>query len=243
MPFNLLLLPLLGGFLFFCHGRRTSFFAQRQDRERLLLYSSLWGAVFLAISFLCSALLVPHFSRLQWLRTQWAYNTPRIEYSGISTFALLLGSVLTLTFNTVPQLFGRWNSKEEGNRAVLTHGSQLEKIFYRSLSEEKLIMVTLKNGKVYIGRMTHSLIEGDEDFNLLPSKSGFRDNKQELIVTTDYDQTYSEIAAHQTENYREIISAFGVVIKLDEVLTASLYLESIHDRYFRTATLIKFQDN
>jgi hypothetical protein len=47
MPFNLLLLPLLGGFIFFSHWNRTAFFALRQDRERLLFYSSLWGIVFL----------------------------------------------------------------------------------------------------------------------------------------------------------------------------------------------------
>jgi hypothetical protein len=150
----------------------------------------------------------------------------------MSCFAFLLGSALTLTLNAIPQLFGRWTSEGESIRVVRAYGNQLEKLFYRALLEEEQIIVTLRNGKVYIGRVTHSLNKGIEDFNLLPSKSGFRDAQQRLMITTDYDRIYATITSQYDKNYIEIIGAFGVVIKVNEVLTASLYLETIHNRYF-----------
>lgn len=79
MPFNLLLLPLLGGFLFFSHWDRTAFFAKRQDKERLLLYSSLWGLFFLAISFLLST-VIPYIETLSAVRHWWAFHTPPIQF-------------------------------------------------------------------------------------------------------------------------------------------------------------------
>ena len=90
MPFNLLLLLLLGGFIFFSHWNRTAFFAKRQDGQRLLLYSSLLGVLFLSLSFSLS-ILIPYSGVLISIRHWWAVNTPPVQFSGISSFALLLG--------------------------------------------------------------------------------------------------------------------------------------------------------
>lgn len=231
MPFNLLLLPLLGGFIFFSHWNRTAFFAKRQDKERLLLYSSFWGVLFLGLSFLLS-ILIPNSNILVDMRQWWAYHTPAIEYSGISSFAFLFGATAPLVLNKLWPFNRIWNSQTEGVRAIVKYGSQLEKILYRALFQEKRVMVTLKGGKVYIGRVTISLTpQEDRDFMLLPSKSGYRDEKQRLFLTTDYDQTYKAIEENE-EDYLTVISDFGVVIPIPEVLSASLYREDVHTRYF-----------
>jgi hypothetical protein len=233
MPFNLLLLPLLGGFIFFSHWNRTAFFATRQDKERLLLYSSLYGVFFLGLSFLLSV-IAPHVPVLAGLLLWWAYNTPPIPFSGISTCALLLGVVGQFVLNNVWPFSRIWNPQIQGERAIEKHGSELEKLLYRSLVEEKRVMATLKGGKVYIGRVTKSVTlkeDKDQDLLLLPSKSGYRDEKQRLMLTTDYDQTYAMIVETEAD-YLEIISDFGVVIPISEVLTASLYRADIHAKYF-----------
>lgn len=46
MPFNLLLLPLLGGFIFFSKWNRSRYYGLRSDGYRLILYSAITGAVF-----------------------------------------------------------------------------------------------------------------------------------------------------------------------------------------------------
>lgn len=231
MPFNLLLLPLLGGFLFFSHWNRTAFFAKRQEKERLLLYSSLWGVVFLAISFSLS-ILISYSHSLSSVRTWWAFNTPHIEYSGISSFAFFLGATSQWVFNKVWPFSRIWNEEDEGVRSLLKYGSQLEKMLFWALIEEKHVMVTLKAGKVYIGRIAISLTpQEDRDLLLLPIKSGYRDDKQRLMLTTHYDEAYKAIEDNESE-YVEIISDFGVVIPIPEILTASLYREDVHIKYF-----------
>lgn len=193
MPFNLLLLPLLGGFIFFSHWNRTAFFAKRQDRERLLLYSSLWGVLFLCLSFLFST-LIQYSDLLSIIREWWAYNTPPIQFSGISSFAFLLGAAGQFVLNKVWPFSKIWNPRKEGDRTIEKYGSQLEKLLYRSLIEAKRVMITLKSGKVYIGRLTTSLIpQEDRHLMLLPSKSGYRDAKFRVEITTDYDRTYERI--------------------------------------------------
>ena len=99
----------------------------------------------------------------------------------------------------------------------MTYGGQLEKLLYRSLIENKRVMITLKNGKVYIGRVTISLTpQEDKDFILLPIKSGYREgDKQRLVITTHYDEAYGEIEEHEP-NYLDVISDFGVVIPIPE---------------------------
>jgi hypothetical protein len=96
VPFNLLLLPLIGGFVLLAHWNFTLYFAKRLDKERLLLYSSLVGAILLGLSFATSILILSHpnwplFSYLLRLRHWWAFHTPPFEYSGIAAFAFTLG--------------------------------------------------------------------------------------------------------------------------------------------------------
>ena len=97
--------------------------------------------------------------------------------------------------------------------------------------ERKHLMLTLRNGKVYVGRVTSVAPKEERDLLLLPSKSGFRDDQQRLILTTDYDETYLSIMEAE-ENYLDIIAEFGVVIPIPEILTANLYNADVHDKYF-----------
>src|SRR5258705_2958627 len=234
MPFNLLLLPLLGGFIFFCHWTRTKYFAKRQDKERLLLYSSLFGVFLLGASFFTS-ILVPYFPTLIKLRTWWAYHTPPIRYSGISSIAFGTGLVACWLLNNVWPFTRIWNPENEGKRAILNYGSPLEQLLFRALAEKKRVMVTLASGKFYIGRVATSLAPGDETaFYLLQTKSGYRDEAtQRVEITTHYDKVYKDIARGETEETaREMISDFGVVIPVREVVSATLYRGDIHDKYF-----------
>ena len=240
MPFNLLLLPLLGGFIFFSHWNRTAFFSKRQNSERLLLYSSLWGVAFLGLSFLLS-IIAPHVSWLATVREWWAYNTPPIQFSGISSCAFLLGVLGHYALNKLWPFSRIWTENKEGERAIQKYGSRLEKLLYRALIERKRVMVTLKGGKVYIGRVAISLTpQEDRDLLLLPSKSGYRDEKQRLMLTTDYDQTYRLILESEPD-YVEIIADFGVTIPITEILTASLYRADVHAKYFPHADLPEAQ--
>ncbi|APB33775.1 hypothetical protein GlitD10_1453 [Gloeomargarita lithophora Alchichica-D10] len=52
MPFNLLLLPLLGGYIFSTFSNRTKWEVKRYEGQRLILYVSFWGTFFLFVSII-----------------------------------------------------------------------------------------------------------------------------------------------------------------------------------------------
>lgn len=52
MPFNVLLLPLLGGFVLVTRWNHTRFFTNRFSGERLLFFAAIAGVFLLILSFL-----------------------------------------------------------------------------------------------------------------------------------------------------------------------------------------------
>jgi len=56
--------------------------------------------------------------------------------------------------------------------------------------------------------------------------------QQRLSLTTNYQSsTYDKIKANEPDS-TDTISSFGVVIPIEEVVAASLYLPHIHAKYF-----------
>jgi hypothetical protein len=238
VPFNLLLLPLIGGFVLLAHWNFTLYFAKRLDKERLLLYSSLAGAILLGLSFGTSILIasqpsLPLFGLLLKLRHWWAFHTPPFEYSGIAAFAFALGVLGPFVLNRTPLIRRFWTKEKQGDKAVRDYGSPLEQLLLKALKEEKNVMVSLSNGKVYIGRVATSLApEDDTSFYLLPNKSGYREGeKQRLELTTHYDEAYTKILAGEADG-ENIISDFGVVIPVKDIVSATLFRGDIYAKYF-----------
>jgi hypothetical protein len=95
VPFNVLLLPLIGGYIFISYWNRTRFDAKRYSGERLLLHAALAGVVLLVVSYSIVRLIV-------WCWPEaydgWHRLVP-YEHSGTSLGALLLGVTLWSPLN------------------------------------------------------------------------------------------------------------------------------------------------
>ena len=89
MPFNVLLLPLLGGYIFLTHWNRTRFNTKRYSGERLLFHAAIAGVVLLCLSFIVVSVI-----RYCWPQAYpvWRQIVP-FHYTGTSFGALLLGSI------------------------------------------------------------------------------------------------------------------------------------------------------
>lgn len=101
------------------------------------------------------------------------------------------------------------------------------------MKEKKYVMITLSSGKVYIGRVVRSLApEDDRSFELLPIKSGYRENdKHRLEITTHYDEAYQNIFEGEQDPF-EVIADFGVIIPVKEVVSATLFRGDVYRKYF-----------
>jgi hypothetical protein len=242
MPYNVLLLPLLGGFVFITFWDRTRWHAHRAEKERLLFYAAIAGFILLSAAVITRSAFryVFHDPICPW----WDRNVG-LPYSGLSTLALFMGLTGWWPIN---RLADRWYSdwandtqraskRREFARVVDEHGGPLERMLLRAMNEDKTVMITLKNDKVYIGGLGASFTpERDKTIFVLPAKSGYRQIEVKgLMLTTHYDEVYQKIAEDYKDNIElatEIIGTFGVVIPLDEIVSVNLYLPDIDAKYF-----------
>jgi hypothetical protein len=238
MPYNipLLLLPLLGGFVFIRNWYRTRWHTKRAEKDRLLFHASLAGLACLALATVIASIppFIPCVSKWICLPTWWGWLKIPGDYAGTATLSFLIGAILWKPWNYVQDKRCKGKSDEiEAARIIRDYGGPLEQTLYRSIEQEKLVMLTLTNGKVYIGGIAETFIPDDKIVFIYPTRSGYRDSStQRLELTTPYDLVYKSIARDKPETYREILADFRVAIPIEFVLSASLYLPEIHSKYF-----------
>lgn len=262
---DLLLLPLLGGFIFVSQWYPTKYSAFRSAGNRLVFFAAVAGAVFL---FVASLLITPTYSTdiTQTAASLWHEVVP-FEHSGKAALSLLLGAFLWLPLN----FLGRWvpllSDSAAVNRAILRKRDPLELLLRQALGQEQTIAVTLKNGKVYIGKVTTNLNPGfdTESIHLLLRRSGHRDPEtQTLLIDVDYDKTHAEVMEAAAKEFRgkiaevlaeypkagdaEIariarermsnysqIQNYEVVLLVSEIVSANYFDLRLYDRHFSKA--------
>jgi hypothetical protein len=224
MPTNLLLLRLLGGFLFFHICYYTRFRAQRLENYRLVMESAAAGLVL----FLCSRFVIvflgsTHIGWL-WLAGRWltmvAESVAPFEYSGTASGAFLIGVFLAIAINCLV-------SKTKAKRRVMRrHGSA----FYRLLNEAEIakrpIAVTLDNRKWYAGHVAElpNLDPLEQYFRILPSLSGYRDDKSMKVTISVY---YNLLAESGVDT-----SQYVITLPLAAVKIASFFDLNLYQTYF-----------
>src|SRR5690349_12824009 len=125
MPFNLLLVPLLGGFVLISVCNRFRFESVRLDGYRLLLHSSLGGLFLLGLAQLLIALLRSNFAQLD-----VAFHQV-VPYSGagVATLAFFLSFPVCWIANLI------FKPDKEIDRVIDTKSEPLELILRKSLKE------------------------------------------------------------------------------------------------------------
>jgi|LakMenE01Jun11ns_1017448.scaffolds.fasta_scaffold9707544_1 hypothetical protein len=221
MPFDLLLLPLLGGYVFVSRFNGLRYEAKRLNGQRLILLSALAGALLLALSYAivkAIVLIIPQ-SLLQW-RTVFPFNN-----LGPTAGALILGSTAWIPLNFM------YHEKTSIERTINKWNDHLETLLDRSIREAKEVLIDLKNGKSYIGFVLSSYNpEYDRRYiSLFPTLSGYRSkDTHELHLTTDYTNVWLRIIKEGPEENHEIIEDFEIVLPAGEILSAHIFNHSAY---------------
>ncbi|MGS0526153.1 hypothetical protein ACU8V7_14280 [Zobellia nedashkovskayae] len=218
---DLLLLPLLGGYVFLITFTVTKFYHQRIERQRLIFNSLIAGFFIAIIGFAFDEILFKS-SYLIKIRTCLGYLMP-IEYSGLNH------SILFFLISYPVSLFLNWilPKKTALTYVVERWGNQMERLFWLSLNhkndEEKLLMLTTKSNKVYVAYINKiSEPIGDSFVTLIPNFSGYRSKEtQELIITTDYLDVLEKLV--KSNKTSEIDQKLGIVIPKSEILMVSKF--------------------
>lgn len=221
MPFNLLLLPLLGGFYFLHALNYTRWRSPRLDGQRLIFESALVAVVLAAAGWLSCRTL----TQVGWIRSAWDSWAPAgIPYLGSGIMSLAWGLALPHTFNWLLNRTGRLDDRTAQSRAIAKHGNYLIRLLHSAALEEKPVMLTLDTRKVYIGIVSDAPnLEPHETYVAIsPMLSGYRDsNTQELRLSTDY------LRAYATQNPRD----FRIVISMSAIKTATYFDHAIYKAF------------
>jgi len=218
MPFNVLLLPLLGGYVFLRNWHRTRFSSRRHTGERLLFHAAIAGILFLVGAFVVTRLLNWAYPGLGlWWRRMLPF-----PYSGTAFLAFVTGGLLWLPLNWLSRI-----EDKAADTAIDETGDYLERLLVRAIRRTKPVSVTLKSGKTYIGFVVGNVDPSvDRRFiSLLPLQSGYRDPQHQLVINTDYARVYERInnEGQPEPELDELMRDFIIVLPVGEIQSVNIF--------------------
>ncbi len=213
----MLLLPLLGGYIFVRHWNYTKIHVLRSDKDRLLIRASLSGLFSLMLAYSLSivgALLFPCNEGGFCIPSLW-YRFIPFEYSGVSFAAFLIAATAWYPLNHFYSLNG------EIDRAIKEDLDPFELLLKRAQDEGIAVSITMGNDKIYIGLITHQFNPATPTnyIGILPLQSGYRDaDTKRMNLTTDYSQAQEQITQEIDDISAKIIGLKNERKKLLETL-------------------------
>jgi hypothetical protein len=222
MPFNVLLLPLLGGFVLVTRWNCTRFTTKRLSGERLVFFAATAGVFLSVLSFL---LLRIAGSVWPGVEAAWRTQVP-FAYAGTSLLAMVIGFVAWKPLNW-------WSPRESAVRAAMEQWNDfLEMLLEDSIKKTSMVSVSLKGGKVYVGFVTGNFDPSNDRkyIRLWPVFSGYRNkDTQELAVTTNYVKVYAETVS--SNGGFSIADQFQVIVPVGELQSASFFDAKTYDLF------------
>ena len=239
---DLIILPLLAGYIFLYTFNVTKFYNLRVDRQRLI-FNSLVCTVGISIF----AFLFDYYI----LRTEITIFEfkPIIEYRtsisalideiiGKKNIVFGLKHSLLILFLSYPLaiFLNVFCSRTFAfDFTIRKFGSQMDRLFWFSLTEkkdeDKLLMITTKSNKVYIGYVNKiSEPLNESHIRIIPNFSGYRDKEK---LTIDITTKYTDVIKYYVENNRkkEIDEKLGIIIPTSEILIVSKFDADIFGRF------------
>lgn len=233
MPYNILILPLCAGYFILVYSLLFKYNIQRFHQRRLLFESIISAIIIVVSAFILRTLIELLFPKvIPWFLEKLNFvPIEKPDYFWTAFFSCIIAVILVLLSNfIIKKCYGNYKPIIW---AIRKNGDELEKLFERSAAEGKIMQLTLKNNKVYIG-FCETIPEPQKTNYLVisPVLSGYRDSETKKIeITTNY----FEIIDHYVENLDDITTSVelntDITIKRDEILTASIYEQEIYDMF------------
>jgi len=220
MPANLLILPLLAGYLFTTRVSYLRYKGQLGDGYRLLLDSSVWGLVMLVVARALT-FSAHYFSWLDSPKAMW-YEIPPWPFIGTASLSTVLGYFS-------PWLINRfWMDAETSkDTAIENSGDPLAILLNDAIARNSPVEISLQSRKFYIGYVTSFPLPDSKNKHLalLPLLSGYRDPQSlRFNFTTNYSP------ARQLKDFDA--NDLKVVIPVDTILSARFFDASVYTRTF-----------
>lgn len=220
LSLDVILIPILGGFLFVKYSFLTSFRSVRDNGYVILFKSAVVGLFFYGFSFiLWRAMILDEYANPlipEWLESLHKFfGYPELIPA---LFSLIFTGIAICTVNYI------LDKDQMKKRVIRQDDDAFEITLLQSFERESEILVTLDNRKVYVGKVTDTYFRiNDEIRSVLinPLTSGYRDpNDFNIHFTTYYGQIYQKIIENP-EEFDVKVSDFSVAIRYDKIVSVS----------------------
>ena len=237
MPYNLFIIPIITGYFILTNSSLLKYNSQRLSRNRILFESIFIGITLIGLGFILRGIVqsitTGFIENLVGFLQFIPFDKP--NYFWTFCFSCSIG---ILFFIILEIIILKFYSKDDAIIwAVNKHGDELESLVKNSVLNGQTIQLTLKNNKVYIGFCEETPIPQKTNYiSISPILSGYRDNEtKKLTITTDYfrvvDEFINDIEQKEGKDLEKITLNTDIVIKQDEIVTASIYEQDIFDKF------------
>ncbi len=219
MSWSILLLPLLGGYYFLSRSIRWKYYYRRIERQRLIFDSLLVAVIFFSAGYsiwffvgLIDPIQTNHFV---------LKASVSIPYFYPCLLALILSIIYTTIFNKVNEHSENWYLSQ----VIEKTGNSLQRDFLQSYFFDKVVMITLKNGKIYVGLISelHEPQPEHSFVRLILFYSGYRDNSMDVILQKDYNLNIDTSKDEEGQLVTNVVAE-------SEILSMTFYDQKIYDR-------------
>jgi len=237
MSFNLLFLPLLGGYIFARNCFRTRYSALRSENYRLLFVAAECGLYLLILAAILRyifTLAEQSLPLLAFADRLWHAVFP-FEYSGVAVLSFILGRTL---WPVVNRLFD-FTSEGEVNRTIDEKGDPLEVLLKHAMEEHRAVIVTLQSGKVYVGQVITNFNPAYDVQSVKISTilSGYRKPEdQTVIFNTDYGSVLKAVHAKDPSVSERDMKDLGTVFPLTEIRSVGIFSLPMYKQFFAHLT-------
>lgn len=223
----LLILPLLGGYIYLTTFYYTKFQHSRIETQRLIFNSIIASLFLVFISYYFDNLILQ-----KWFpRTRlWFKSLNPLSYPNLNLYILTLfiswfsAKLLNIIPTNILMLF-----------VIEKYGDDFEKLYYRSMIEteleKKLIMITKDDGKVYVGYIkiiTKPLLS--QQIELVPFVSGYRESERKILhFTTPYFKVLNKLI--KDKEFDNIDNDMAITISKDRIVTVSKFNPEVYKKF------------
>lgn len=224
MILNLLVLPLAAGYYILTKSYKFRYRTQRLDRNSLFFETVICAVFILIGAFFIKLFLYDQFITNSFKESFRALNPLKTTpLSGLVGLSFLLVVLITYLSNFL------LDREQEIHAAIIAIGNEFELLASKAIKEEKLILLSLKNDKFYIGWVKELPIPSQSNYlRIIPVFSGYRDKEKRLQFTSQYIEAYSLLIEDgQGSSFNDFNS--DVVMPISEIITISFYDQEIYD--------------
>lgn len=223
---DVLIIPLLSGFIYVKFSHRTRFQIARDNGQALLFKSAFVGQI----------LFFSSYTGWKILKELGVNLTPFLKFLDGNFLILVSLTTIWLLGIAIPISNLIWDDKSVKRKIIESDDDALEVLILNAATNKSTVQVILRNRKVYAGKIIDTFSRVNDEIislNILPIASGYREEKKlKVNYTTYYGKIYAQVREERLQRNGTLkISDFAIALKYSDVVSISLWDHKWYNKF------------